>query len=723
MRKYSNKFNKIIISDTEEENPISSSNYPPYQIVHQRNFTNMSSYQDQGDYYSKKMQFSSPYNNILTEPSQQKVDFTSKNTAKSYMEKRAYTPSHITRNNYNFQESKNKNGYFSDFKEEYPPYGANNKDIVNIKRMYYKGSQTPEQNRGFISGDDYDFEFKKNENFLENYGYHESKNIKNKDDKKYEFVTYVNGYSNLVPINNSSSNTRIETYNNYNYRREQEFQPKLVNTVERVRELQRGKKEYDEFMRKLGEREYNDKNAEKYRIEKLREEKIKMEKIRQEKMKQERAKNEKIKQTKITIQQKNYKIDKNKTDKTKKNKIIQEKVKVKSNSKPKPFQKVVINTEASGKRNDVFKKEFRAHSGRYRYKDNINEEINQYRNKSTYSLEQKNIGRKETVYKNDKKKTSKSYNKLPIKTSVKVDTTKYTASSRNSSIQNNKNINQIKTNKTISKTSTSINNSKISQGKNSYRISNASNSSSKDNNNQPKKPVKSAVSTNVSKKSYTSKNISYNNQHQIQNNNIKINISKQDYHINKDNNNYRKDVVQKVQKTGNLNYSKGNNLIEAYEPNYDTNYEKREIEEQYLLNMEEPYYDNNRKYEIKEVSKKIYAPKQINLGDNYGFYESKHLRRPDNNSYTIHERYGESRILEKNYGKRKVRHYEVMPSEDTKYYTINNPNNFSNNIRSEYYRDNYNNYNYVLSPNDGEPEDEYENNVEEYNYVMNERNY
>ena len=73
-----------------------------------------------------------------------------------------------------------------------------------------------------------------------------------------------------------------------------------------MRELQRGKKEYDEFMRKLGEREYNDKNAEKYRIEKLREEKIKMEKIRQEKMKQERAKNEKIKQTKITIQQRIY---------------------------------------------------------------------------------------------------------------------------------------------------------------------------------------------------------------------------------------------------------------------------------------------------------------------------------------------------------------------------------------------------------------------------------
>ena len=64
-----------------------------------------------------------------------------------------------------------------------------------------------------------------------------------------------------------------------------------------------------------------------------------------------------------------------------------------------------------------------------------------------------------------------------------------------------------------------------------------------------------------------------------------------------------------------------------------------------------------------------------------------------------------------------------MPSEDTKYYTINNPNNFSNNIRSEYYRDNYNNYNYVLSPNDGEPEEENENNVEEYNYGMNERNY
>ncbi len=561
MRKYSNKFNKIIISDTEEENPISSSNYPPYQIVHQRNFTNMSSYQDQGDYYSKKMQFSSPYNNILTEPSQQKVDFTSKNTAKSYMEKRAYTPSHITRNNYNFQESKNKNGYFS---------GANNKDIVNIKRMYYKGSQTPEQNRGFISGDDYDFEFKKDENFLENYGYHESKNIKNKDDKKYEFVTYVNGYSNLVPINNSSSNTRIETYNNYNYRREQEFQPKLVNTVERVRELQRGKKEYDEFMRKLGAQDPEEERIEKFekykkeqirqqeireekirmeRLEKdrLREQQIKNEKLRQEKMRQEqirmermrheeelrkekmrnelsrkeelklikireeKIRQEKIRQEKIReerIRQEKIKQEKIRQEKIKQDKITQEKLsqeRLKQQQKPKKsvqkkvetYKKITVNTEVNNPRSDSVKKQFKAHSGKYTYKDNIMEEINHYRSNSNYNKEFNNISKKETVYKNKKnKESSKSSSKLPIKIDIKANTNKSTSYSRNYSSQNFKSISKQESNKNMNisyqikttKTQTNINIK-------NYRIA-------------PKKITTNT--SNYSKKSYPS-NTSYTN--------------------------------------------------------------------------------------------------------------------------------------------------------------------------------------------------------------------
>ena len=761
MSKYQTKYNKIIISDSEEErqNPINK--YPSYQVTREHNFTNIPSNYQKSHYYSKKVQYGGEqYNNrrgkqissiseknynILTEASQPKVNFVSKNTAKRYMDKKAYTPSRIVKNNFDYEEYQDDNGYFTELRDDFQNRAKNNRDRVIIKRMIYRGNQTPQHYRSVSNEHSHGYEYGRNdEEYLENYGYHESKNIRGYGDKKYESITYVNGYSNLIPMNKSAINERVETYN-YTNQREQETEPRLVDAIEKVRELQRGKREYDEFMRKLGTRSQNDGIVENYRKEKIREEKFRMDRIRQEKMKGERIKKEKLQQMKI--REEKARQDKIKRDKLKQN---QEKAKSKSKSKAKTIkiQKIKVNTETSGKRNDVFKKEFKAHAGRYRYKDNINEEIEHYRNKSTYNLNQLNVGRKETVYKNQKIQTTKSYTKLPIKTNIKIDVHKYTSSTKNNLSKNllkpsitnystktdiNKSSNKNYTNKSYQIKTTKTTTTTSTQGgrKNSYRASNASSSLTKKIPNQPKKVTSSTISSNYSKKSYISHNQNYMNNN---------------YRKNQNQNNY----IQKIEKTDNLHYSQRNNLIDTYEPNYENNFD-REGEKEYLTSnniniesyqkiLDENDYDNNKKFEIYEESKKINKHKYLNSGDNYAFYESKHLLRPDNNSYTIHERYGGGKILEKNYGTRIVRHYEVPPEEDKRYFVNSNNTNRNNNNNLgfrrennivEYRRVNINNNNlnsintnndfygannYELSPDEGEGEGIYEKRVEEYNY-------
>ena len=147
---------------------------------------------------------------------------------------------------------------------------------------------------------------------------------------------------------------------------------------------------------------------------------------------------------------------------------------------------------------------------------------------------------------------------------------------------------------------------------------------------------------------------------------------------------------------------------------------------------------------IEEIVSTVRERKK-NLGDNYAFYESKHLQKPDNSSYTIHKRFGERTIFGKEkYETKKVRHYKVKPGEERKYYEINDNDIEDNNINNygiennqiEYrdcgygcmqrnnenmeIRDDYENVNFNYSPDSPEvqnlQEGEYENNVEEYNY-------
>ncbi len=96
----------------------------------------------------------------------------------------------------------NKKLYFggTDLREEYSS-PSNNR--INIRKKICRGSNTPQPIRKYYN------DIKGDEDFIENFQYYESKNIKDKSNKKYQSITRVTGYSNLVPLNYRRSENSI----------------------------------------------------------------------------------------------------------------------------------------------------------------------------------------------------------------------------------------------------------------------------------------------------------------------------------------------------------------------------------------------------------------------------------------------------------------------------------------------------------------------------------
>ena len=301
MRKYRNKYNE------EEVKLYSSRNNPSYQITRKyahkefptgyenaKHISKKTDYGDPNSKYGKISSRSEKYYAFYTESSSPKVNFNSKNASKKYKNKRSITPGRNVQNN-NFESKSHNNlinnDYISELREEYSNPILNNR--VNIRKKVYRGNKTPQPYRtNEYQGNN------EEEELLENYGYHETKNIKDKGHKKYESITHITGYSNLIPLNRLKQCGRIESYN-YNELNEQENKPKLINAIERVRELQKGKREYDEFMRKLGSADEDEDKIENYKREQMRQHEIREEKIKIERMRQERIKEEQIKRDKL----------------------------------------------------------------------------------------------------------------------------------------------------------------------------------------------------------------------------------------------------------------------------------------------------------------------------------------------------------------------------------------------------------------------------------------
>ena len=827
MKRYRNKYEHISNNDSEEEKAFFSEKNPSYQVTKEYQHKQFPTGYEKSRHISQKMEYGDPngkngkissksekFYTFYTESSSPRVNFNSKNSAKNYMDKRAFTPSRFGHNNMNIEEKSNynmeDNEYISELREEYSNPIINNR--VNIRKKVYRGNQTPQPYR---TNEYQEYKNNEEEEFLDNYGYHETKNIKDKSHKKYDSITHITGYSNLIPLNRLKQCGRIESIN-YSSRKEQENKPSFKNAIEKVRELQRGKREYDEFMKKLGRDNDNEEKIENYKREQLRqqeirEEQIRLERLREERIREEQMRNEKMRQERIRIEkmrqneqmmrdkmnndkkrqeelrlikireekirqerirQEQIKKDKIKQqekinqDKIRQEKIRQERLKqeekAKNKSKPKAetYKKIVINTEVvSTARSDSVKKQFKAHSGRYKYKENITEDINKYRNNSNLK-EPNNIAKKETVYKNKKinKETNKSYSKLPIKININTTTKSYSRnqSSKNLktttdySVKNKTNIDKnktqnyrIKTNKT---TITTTSNNIVGEGrKNSYRSNNTSINTDKNKN------IKNYTS-NYTKKSYTS----YSN------------FNNKNTYPDRTNNNYKRSMIKVAEKTASLNYPNPHIKVDTYGSKYTgeqyhrdyINIENKKYgkianhihtgiskDGQYLISMtsaqkipdENVIYEPPEK-EVEEIVSTV-REKKKNLGDNYAFYESKHLQKPDNSSYTIHKRFGERTIYGKEkYETKKVRHYKIKSGEEGKYLDYNDggytdDNNYeynTNNKMNEYNKcecgniqrvntgDDYENVNFDYSPDSPEgpigQEEEYENRVEEYNY-------
>ena len=139
----------------------------------------------------------------------------------------------------------NKKLYFgrTDLREEFSP---TSNDRVDIRKKVYRSGTPP--NLSFRNG----YNLETDENFVENFQYYESKNIKDKNNKKYESITRVTGYSNLIPLRKNKIQHNYTTMNihrnidNYNdvknnslfSFKNRNIEPKKPQSVEKITKVE-----------------------------------------------------------------------------------------------------------------------------------------------------------------------------------------------------------------------------------------------------------------------------------------------------------------------------------------------------------------------------------------------------------------------------------------------------------------------------------------------------
>ena len=698
----------------------------------------------------------------------------------SITNKRFNTPNR-SNNSYKFMSTRSNYNY--NLRDEYSnPLNNRLNTRVNIKKKVYKGSQTPQPYSVNISRNE------DNEEYLDNYQFHETKNIKDKGFKKYDSITHITGYSNLIPLhrmkniygNNYKYNYKEENKcsSNCNYGLEDE-EPKIKSAIKKVQELQRGKREYDEFMRKL-----NSNSEQNYRLEKIKEERLKQEKMRQEQLRQEMLRKkeeeimrekirqerlrqeeemrlekirqekirheeemrlkkirqekmrqeeemrlEKIRQEKIReererreeemrlekirreelrevkLRQNRIKQEKMREDKLKQEKIRQEKLKQEKINQEKIKQEKLRQEQLRqqklkeeklrqeklkqekikkenirNERSESIKERFKAHTGKYTYKQNIEEDINKYRNNTNYNNEKGNISKREIIHKNSKTKTEKvsKLTKFPIQNNISS-----LSYNRNYSYQNIKNSNSTKNNN---------NTNKVLEFK--YLNNNKKNSKDQYNTSYTAKTTKTTTTTSII--SDKGKTNSYNRRNDKSANedkkyiSSKTNYTTKNYkpnlsiNTNTNTNSTTNEIISllKIQKNSSkINYpninekpenkvkkkiSNAKSAINVFHKNrreYDNEYYNREEE---LYERRQRGEANNNIYQLPEKNVEeiisTVTMKKKNLGDNYKFHESKNLHQPNLTSFTRHRRINQRTIYgNETHETREVKTYKVRP--------------------------------------------------------------
>ena len=176
------------------------------------------------------------------------------------------------------------NNYNSNLRDQYS-YPFNNR--VNIRKKVYKGN-TPQPFiiNNIIYGSP-------NDDYIDNYQYYETKNIKNIGNKKFDSITHITGYSNLIPLNKNKSPNRNNNYINDNRREYDDFMRKYnsksdQNYLMRQKQLRREEEIRLEKIKQERIREERKRQEEELKLEKLRNEELREERLRKERLRQER---------------------------------------------------------------------------------------------------------------------------------------------------------------------------------------------------------------------------------------------------------------------------------------------------------------------------------------------------------------------------------------------------------------------------------------------------
>ena len=353
---------------------ISSEKKPIITEKYKESSPNSKNIQSSNKYYKYYSEYKTPYNQRIQNMSQN--DIFSKN--ESY-----YTVIRNMNNNYNsdfdgFHTSYKKQMIFgkTDLRNEYSPIADAR---VNIRKKLIEERNNYKSNI--------------NDDFSENFQYYETKNVRNKSDHKYDSITRIIGYSNIIPIHTQKM---IYNYSNVDLSKNGKYTQKIEKKVEHDYRMKKNvnitqqKKEF----KKPGQIETVKKQEiiKKYEVKKKPE--IKKEEENKYK-KYERKKEETVKKE---------------VKEVKKTEIKQKKVETKKEVK----EPVII------KRKENVKLTFATHSGRYANKNtNISEDILKSRKNYNANSQERNMKKVEIVQSSKSEKKIEEKNKT-AKSAVKA---------------------------------------------------------------------------------------------------------------------------------------------------------------------------------------------------------------------------------------------------------------------------------------------------------------
>ena len=594
----------------------------------------------------------------------------------------------------NFYSDYYKKLYFggTDLREE---YSNPSNERVNIRKKVHRGSNTPQPVR-------YNYDLRGGENFIENFQYHESKNIRDKNNKKYQSITRFTGYSNIIPLNSrrmqNSLNGNFNSVNlsSYNYLNKElkhnysNFGLYKTNAlVQKLQspekftkiEIQKTTKEIQkkpEIQKKTNlqiqtsERKYEsikvpqtttktnvqaEATKRKYESTKIPQTTTKATNVQVQKT-QKKYESTKMpqttpKSTNVQIQTTKRKYESSKPQTTTKTtnitNISTKKIEAKkqeTTSKAASTQLKTdkkfhhkINIDMSKYNRDSNKLYFNTSHGKYKYKDSISDKDIIDSRKNNLS-EAKNVKKVAIVENTIKKKEVKKIDNLG-KTSI-------TQANKSSSYKKSDKTfkNSVANNKTTVKTNISnlnknnIDNSKVTKTTTEVKTTtNISKTNANSNNNNNIKEFKNSYK-------FTNKNIKTANTNNKRSQNVAANVS----NITKKN----IEISNKVVDT----YNEGLNLNKYKKEYINTEIRRNDMSGKYLNNSKSVkkifdnrnigLIENKEMYEIREKRKertpKMKIKKKL-LGDNYKYYESKFMQNPNENtninSYTLHQRRNE----------------------------------------------------------------------------------